>query len=135
MFVPAPRGGLEKRWNVRRTQRFFALGSVVAVAVSIGLAAPAQGLGVGSQNCTFDYSYAGISDSSGAQTWQTKASGCGEVGVRAHYKTYSQSPTYKTSWKYHTRHVVVKPGNIMYGGGHKVTGGGLAWANFREFTT
>lgn len=120
---------------MRRTKRFFALGSIAAIAVSIGLAAPAQGLGVGIEQCAGDASYAGISDSTGAKTWKGSSESCGQVGVRARYKTYSSSPTNTTSWKYGAKLVELNPGNIRQGGGHKVTNGGLLFKKFWEFNT
>lgn len=109
--------------------------ATLGLVALIAFATPADALGQRTEPCGVHPggSYVGESTTKAATTSQGAVNACGDVGVRARYKTYEGSPVYLSSWKYGALSAKSTPGNIMVGGDHKVTDGG--WAFINSFTT
>ena len=115
--------------NVRT--RFAA--TALSITLVISIAAPAVALGRRTEPCNSSGSYVGESNSTYAETWQNSNLFCGDMGVRARYKTYEGSPVYLSSWKWGQKSARSTPGNIMVGGDHQAPGAG--WAFVKSFST
>lgn len=108
----------------------------VIVATSVGIAGPAEALGLTMKKCGSNTSVVGNSTSVKAQTLQNYANACGRVKVGIGY--YGPGGTSKfSSWKYGSKEVTMfgTSYGTIFQGRHGVTHPGSFYAGAEFFTT
>lgn len=120
-----------------RKSRLAALLAVGALATTgVAIASPAYALGSATYSCSIDYSVAGNSNTTSANTVQTASGGCGQVKLRIGYYAPGGVNAY-TGWSYGSKSVAISGSSYgsIFAGNHGATDAGLYYPNASYFTT